>query len=140
MQGCTSNGHCNMCLVVAKAWPHSHVLSTFKYFHLLRCFLMHATPMHNLLRHLHVVQGLVFPFAKLSSRLTAQLCDSKFYPVLPFTATYDFCREVSRSYGANEAFSLQSSLCLTLAVSIVVCICFLLRLFHPSTYISSDVM
>ena len=28
--------------------------------------------------------------------------------VLPFTAADDFCREVSRSYGAKEAFSLQS--------------------------------
>ena len=32
----------------------------------------------NLVRHFHAVQGLVFPFAKLSSRLTAQLCDAKF--------------------------------------------------------------
>ena len=29
--------------------------------------------------------------------------------VLPFTAAGDFCREVSRSYGAKEAFSLQAS-------------------------------
>ena len=45
---------------------------------LLRCSLLHATPVRNLLRHLHAVQGLVCPFAKLSSRLTAQLCDAKF--------------------------------------------------------------
>ena len=32
-------------------------------------------------------------------------------PVLSFTAADDFCREVSRSYGAKESFSLQASLC-----------------------------
>ena len=37
--------------------------------------------------------------------------DSAVLPVLPFTAADDFCREVSRSYGAKEAFSLQASLC-----------------------------
>ena len=40
--------------------------------------LLHATPVRNLLRHLHAVQGLVFTFPTLSSRLTAQLCDAKF--------------------------------------------------------------
>ena len=37
-----------------------------------------ATPVRNLLRHLHDAQGLICPFAKLSSRLTARLCDAKF--------------------------------------------------------------
>ena len=40
--------------------------------------LLHAIPVRNLLRHLHAAQGLVFPFAKLLSRLTAQLCGAKF--------------------------------------------------------------
>ena len=40
--------------------------------------LLHVTQVRNLLRHIHVAQGLVSPFAKLSSRLTAQLCDVKF--------------------------------------------------------------
>ena len=40
-----------------------------KYFHLLRCSLLHATPVRNLLRHIH---------GKLASRLTAQLCGAKF--------------------------------------------------------------
>ena len=53
-------------------------MSPLKYFHLLRCSLLHATLVFNLLRHLHAVQGLICPFAKLSSRLTAQLCDAKF--------------------------------------------------------------
>ena len=53
-------------------------MSPLKYFHLLRCSLLHATPVRNLLRHLHAAQGLVCPFAKLSSRLTAQLCGDKF--------------------------------------------------------------
>ena len=35
--------------------------------------------MRNLFRHIHAAQGLVCPFAKLSSRLTAQLCDAKFF-------------------------------------------------------------
>ena len=81
LQGCTSNTlHWNICLKVSGMDPqdhHSHVVSPLKYFHLLRCSLLHATPVHNLLRHLHAAQGLVFPFAKLSSRLTAQLCDAK---------------------------------------------------------------
>ena len=53
-------------------------MSPLKYFHLLRCSLLHATPVRNMLRHLHAAQGLVCPFAKLSSRLTAQLCCAKF--------------------------------------------------------------
>ena len=69
VQECASNGHCNICLVVSGAWPHSHVVSPLKYFHLLRCSLLHATPVRNLLRHLHAAQGLVCLFAKLSSRL-----------------------------------------------------------------------
>ena len=32
---------------------------------------------YNLFRHLHAAQGLVCPFVKLASRLTAQLCDAK---------------------------------------------------------------
>ena len=47
--------------MVSGTFPHSHVVSPLKYFHLL-------------LRHLHAVQRLVCPFARLSSRLTAQLC------------------------------------------------------------------
>ena len=39
---------------------------------------IHATPVRNLLRHLHAAQGLACPFAKLSSRLTAQLCCAQF--------------------------------------------------------------
>ena len=53
-------------------------MSPLKYFHLLRCSLLHATPVRNLLRHPHAAQGLVCPFAKLLSRLTAQLCGAKF--------------------------------------------------------------
>ena len=78
MQGYASNGHCNICLVVSGARPHSHVASLLRYFHLLRCSLLHATPVRNLLRHIHAVHGLVCPFAKLSSRLTAPLWDAKF--------------------------------------------------------------
>ena len=78
VHGCASNGYCNICLVVSGAWPHSHRVSPLKYFHLLRCSLLHSTPVRNLLRHLHAVQRLVCPLAKISSRLTAQLCDAKF--------------------------------------------------------------
>ena len=53
-------------------------MSPLKYFHLLHCSLLHATPVRNLLRHLYAAQGLVYPFAKMSSRLTAQLCCAKF--------------------------------------------------------------
>ena len=34
--------------------------------------------MRNVFRHIHAAQGLVCLFAKLSFRLTAQLCDAKF--------------------------------------------------------------
>ena len=51
---------------------------------------------------------------------------------MPFTAANYFCREVSRSYGAKEAFSLKSSLCRNLT-------CFLFLISHSSTYISHDV-
>ena len=78
VQGSACNWHCNICLVVLGAWPHSHIVSPLKYIHLLRCFFLHATPVRNLLRHLHAVHGLVCPFAKLSSSLTAQLCCTKF--------------------------------------------------------------
>ena len=77
MQGCASNGHCNICLVVLGARPHSHGVSPLKYFNLLHYSLLHDTPVRNLLRHLHAAQGLVCPFDKLSSRLTAQLCCTK---------------------------------------------------------------
>ena len=60
VQGCASNGYCNICLVVSGAWPHSHVVSPLKYFHLLRCSLMHATPVRNLLRHLHAAHGQLY--------------------------------------------------------------------------------
>ena len=53
-------------------------MSPWKYFNHLRCSLMHATPVRNLLRYIHTAQGLVCPFAKLSSRLTAQLGCAKF--------------------------------------------------------------
>ena len=59
--------------------------------------------------------------------------------MLPFTVADDFCREVSRSYGAKEEFSLQASLCWKLAVYGVGFVGFLFLLFHSSTYISSDV-
>ena len=128
-----------MCFVVSGVRPHSHGVSPLKYFHLFRCSFLHKKTVPNLLRHLHAVYGLVYPFAKLLSRLTTQLCGwYQDLPVLLFTAVDDFCREVSRSYGAKEAFSLQASLCWNLAVLRLGCVCFLFLLFHSSTYISSD--
>ena len=58
--------------------PHSHVVSPLKYLHIFRCSWLYVTPVRILLRHIHDVQALVCPFARLSSRLTAQLCDVKF--------------------------------------------------------------
>ena len=52
-------------------------MSPLRYFHLLRCSLLLATPVRSLSRHLHAAQELVCPFAKLSSRLTVQLCGAK---------------------------------------------------------------
>ena len=70
--------------IVIYAWlfqelDHTLVVSPLKYFHRLRCSLLHATQVRNLFRHLHAAQRLVCPFGTLSSRLTAQLCDGKFY-------------------------------------------------------------
>ena len=52
-------------------------MSPVKHCHLLRRSLLHATPVCNLLRYIHTAQGLICPFAKLSSRLTVQLCGIK---------------------------------------------------------------
>ena len=78
VQGCASNGHCNICLVVLGAWPHLHVVSPMKYFHLFPWFLLHATPVRNLFETSPRCPRTGMHFAKLSSRLTAQLCDAKF--------------------------------------------------------------
>ena len=43
-------------------------------------------------------------------------CVMPSYACVAFTASDEFCKEVSRSYGANEAFSLQTSLCWNLTV------------------------
>ena len=68
MQGCASNGHCNICLLVSESdsdsdlifrrtllgydaeevCSHSHVVSPLKYFHLFRCSLLHVTQVRNL--------------------------------------------------------------------------------------------
>ena len=53
-------------------------MSPLKYFHRLRCSLLHVTPVRNLLSHIHADQRVVCPFAKFSSMLTAQLCVAKF--------------------------------------------------------------
>ena len=78
VHGCASNGHCNICLVDSWACPHLHAVFPLKYVHLFRCCLLHVIPVHNLLRHIDTLQRLVIPFAKLSSRLTVQLCDVKY--------------------------------------------------------------
>ena len=41
-----------------------------KYFHLLRCSLLHATPVRNLFRYLHAAQGLVYPICHSLQRMT----------------------------------------------------------------------
>ena len=76
VQGCESNGHCNICLVVSGAWPHSCLRRSTSISYAAPLYMLH--PVCNLLRHLHAIQELVCPFAKLPSRLTAQLCDVKF--------------------------------------------------------------
>ena len=48
------------------------------------------------------------PFAKLSSRLTAQLCDAKFCRCCHSLQRMTFAG-YSRSYGAKKACSLQAS-------------------------------
>ena len=47
--------HCSMCSVFAVARPHSHVVSTSKYCHFIRCSMLHVYPVRNLLRHCHVI-------------------------------------------------------------------------------------
>ena len=77
VQGCVSNGHYTICLMDLGVCPHLHVMSPLKYFHLLCFSLLHVTPVRNLLRHLHTVQGQVIQFARHSSRLIEQVCDVK---------------------------------------------------------------
>ena len=95
--------------------------------------LLHATPVRNLLRHLHAAQRLVCPFAKLSSRLTAQLCDTKFcrccYSLQQITFT-------GKSAGRPKLISSSVSL---LEPGRVGCVCFLFllsTLVHTSLLIS----
>ena len=78
MQGCASNVHCKIGMVVSGVCPHSHVVSSLKYIHFL-LLLATCNTRVNLLRHIHAVQGHVYSFAKLSFRLTVQLCDDKFF-------------------------------------------------------------
>ena len=75
----SSNGFLPFVYTSSGACPHSYFVSMLIYFHLFRCSLLHIIPVHNLLRHLHAVQGLVCLLARLSSKLTAQLWDVKFF-------------------------------------------------------------
>ena len=71
--------------IVAYAWwfqepVHTHMSCLLKYCHLFCCCsLLHVAPVRNLLTHIHDVQGLVSLFSRMSSKLTAQLCDVKFF-------------------------------------------------------------
>ena len=77
-RGCASNGHCNIMLGSFRSLTTLACCVSVEVLPSLTLLLAACTPMRNLLRHLHVVHGLVCPFAKLSSRLTAQLSDAKF--------------------------------------------------------------
>ena len=75
--------------------------------------LLHATPVRNLLRHLHAAQGTGMPpLLKLSSRLdSAVVWWTSFCRCCHSLQRDDFCREVSRSYGAKGSI-LSSSVSL----------------------------
>ena len=73
-QGSARRVHCIMCAVFSAARPHSHVASPSKYLQFCLCSLLPANPVRSRFRHLHVVQGLSYPLARLSLRLTVTLC------------------------------------------------------------------
>ena len=66
--------HCIMCAVFSVARPHSHVASHSKYRHLCLRSLLHVNPVRNPFRQLLVANGLSYPLASYSHRVTATLC------------------------------------------------------------------
>ena len=113
-------------------------MSPLKYFHLFRCSLLKDTPVRNLLRHLHAVQGLVCPFAKLSSRMPAQLFDDKFYRCCHSLQRMTFA---GNSAGFTELWKhyLFKRLSAGTWPSRVGCICFFFfTLVHTSILMSGD--
>ena len=124
--------------MVSGVCPHSHVGSPLKYFHLFRCSLLHVTPVRTRLRHLHAVHELICPFARLSSWLTAQLCNVKFFRRCHLLQRMTFTGK-SAVRTEPRKHSLFKRLYWNLAVERVGSVYFLFLRFHSSTYMSSDV-
>ena len=109
--GCASNGHCNM----LGGFRNLTTLACVSVEVLLSVALLHATPVRNLLRHLHATQGLVHPFDKLLSRLTVQLCDAMFCRCCHSMQRMTFvgksaCRTELRSILSTSIFLLKPGL------------------------------
>ena len=60
----------HMCAVLYASSPHSHVVSPLKYPHFFLCSLLQVYPVRSLFRHRHLSQGLSYPLAGSSFRLT----------------------------------------------------------------------
>ena len=74
VQGCARNEHCNMWAVFSVASPHSHVVYPLKYPHFFLCSLLLVYPVLSLFRHLQLSQGISYPVARSSYRLTKPAC------------------------------------------------------------------
>ena len=63
-----------MCAVFSIARPHAHVTTPSKYPHFCLCYLLRVDHVSSRFRHLHVIDALSYPLARLSLRLTVTLC------------------------------------------------------------------
>ena len=74
VQGCARSVHCNMWDMFSVARPHSHVVSSLKYPHFILCSLLEVYPVLSLFRHLQLNQGISYPVARSTYRLTKSAC------------------------------------------------------------------
>ena len=74
LQRCARSEHCNMWAVLSAARPHSHVVSQLKYPHFFLWSLLQMYPVLSLFRYLQLSQGLAWPVARSSYRLTKHAC------------------------------------------------------------------
>ena len=68
--GMCQEEHRNICAVFSLSSSHTHVVSPLKYPHLFLCSLLQVYPVRSLFVHRHVRQGLLYPLAGSSFKLT----------------------------------------------------------------------
>ena len=70
VQGCIKREHRNICAVFSSSSPHAHVVSPLKCPHFFLYSLLQVYPVQSLFTHRHVSQGLSYPLAGSSFKLT----------------------------------------------------------------------